>query len=341
MNLGIRSLRAMGAGLAVSLLAAPAAMAAGSVGWTSPANGSSFSVGTLVSPTGQANASGVIGGGLDLVIAMDSSGSMGSLVPIAGSPTRREVQATAATALVNNLPAGSAVSIVDFDSNAFVAQSLTTLPGGLSDVTSAINSVNASGGTDIRDGIVAADNELDANGRSGTSKQILVISDGGSSVSSATAAASAAAADGYTVNTVSFPGGTVSTMEAIALAGGGTFVNFSNNPQDIVDIFGGAGGGVLVGVSGVEITDPDGNTFAAGVDAVGNFTSAAYALKAGANTWTAVATFTDQTTASATLTLFGDDNGGNGATPVPLPAAGWMLVAGLGALGAIRGRRRG
>ncbi|MBN9669562.1 VWA domain-containing protein [Roseibium aggregatum] len=292
-------------------------------------------MGTTVSPAGQANASGTIGGGLDLVIVMDSSGSMGSTVPISGNPSRRQVQQDAATALVNSLPSGSAVSIVDFDSSASVTQGLTELPTGLGSVTTAISNINASGGTNIAAGIAAADGELDANGRSGTSKQILVISDGGSSQTAAENAAAAAAADGYTVNTVSFPGASTSTMEAVAIAGGGTFVNFSSNPQDIVDIFSGSGGGVLVGVSGVQITDPDGNSFAAIVDALGNFTVPGFSLNAGANTWTALASFTDGSTASASLTLYGTST-----TAVPLPASGLLLFAAVGGLGAMRLRRK-
>ncbi len=338
--LSISKVAKLGMIAAGTLVWASVAHAAGSVGWLNPANNSSFPAGTVVAPNGAASATGTIGGGLDLVIVMDSSGSMGATVPIAGSPTRNQVQAQAATALVNNLPAGSAVSIVDFDSNASVTQQLTTLPGGLGNVQTAINNIDAFGGTDIRDGIVAADNELDARGRSGTSKQILVISDGGSNQAQAVAAATDAANDGYIVNTVSFPGSSTSTMQAVATAGNGTFVNFSNNPQDIVNIFSGAGGGVLVGVDNVQITDPDGNVFAAIVDALGNFTVPGFALNPGANTWTALATFTDQTQASASLTLFGTTTGGGGTTPVPLPASGLLLIAAIGGFGVVRRFRK-
>ncbi|MEO1749655.1 MAG: VWA domain-containing protein, partial [Pseudomonadota bacterium] len=223
--------------IAISTLAAPA-FAAGSVAWLNPANGSTFPVGTVVTPDGQANASGTVGGGLDLVLVLDSSGSMGASVPLnipnTPNPTRAQVQQQAANALVNALPAGSNVSVVDFDSSATVVQGLTPTPN--SAINSAINGINASGGTNIGAGIAAADAELDANGNTANSQQILVISDGSSTQSIAEAAAAAAAADGYTVNSVGFPGANTTVLEAVANAGGGTFVNFNNNPQDIINI---------------------------------------------------------------------------------------------------------
>jgi uncharacterized protein YegL len=321
---------------ALSITAA-AANAAGSVAWLSPPNGASFPVGTSVAPTGQASATGTVGGNLDLVLVLDSSGSMASNVSLpSGTISRRQLQQDAANALVNNLPAGTNVGVVDFDGSASVVQTLTSIPSA--GVTNAINGIDASGFTDIAAGITAADNELDARGTPGNSQQILLISDGGSSQFAAEAAATTAAASGYTVNTVGFPGASNSVLQAVATAGGGTFVNFDGNPQDIVDVFSGSQGGVLVGVQGVQITDPDGNSYAATVNALGGFTANGFNLNLGANTFTALATFTDQSTASATLTLFGTQNGT--APPVPLPASALLLLGGLGALGALRRRRR-
>lgn len=320
------------------------AFAASSVGWLNPANNSVFPVGTMVMPDGQASASGTIGGGLDIVLALDSSGSMGGQVfSLPGNPTLRQLQQDAANALIDALPAGTRVGVVDFDSNAFVAQGLTAIPGGSASLKSAVAGIDSSGGTDIRDGIEVAANELTTNGASGSNKQILLISDGDSTQSTAVAAATAAAAQGITVNTVGFPGTNPSTLQAVANAGGGTFTNFSNNAQDIIDIFSGAGGGVLVGVSSVEITDPDGNTTAATVNAVGGFKAGAYNLKAGNNTWKAVAKFTDGSERTAFLTLVGQDGTPPPppppTSPIPLPASAILLGAALMVL-PLRRRRR-
>ncbi|MEM9267737.1 MAG: VWA domain-containing protein [Pseudomonadota bacterium] len=333
MSLNMRRTAAAVVATAALSLTGFAASAVGSVGWLNPANNSSFPVGTMAMPDGQANASGTIGGGLDLMLVLDSSGSMGASVSGTGK-TRQQIQQEAANALVNGLPAGSNVGVVDFDSSASVVQPLTTIPDGA--VNAAINGINASGGTDIASGINAAVGELNANGTPTNSQQILVISDGSTFPDPAPAAAAAAAA-GYTVNSVAFPGANLTTMQDIASSGGGTFVNFTNNPQDIVNIFSGAGGGVLVGVSSVDITDPDGNTYAAAVDAIGNFKANAYNLKLGNNMWTALATFTDGSTATATWNLIGTAGGTN---PVPVPPSMLLMASGLIALGVARRRRK-
>ena len=131
-------------------------------------------------------------------------------------------------------------------------------------------------------------------------------------------------------------------MEAIAIAGGGEFVN-SSNLQDLIDVFTGSGGN-LANISQVDVTLPDG-TFLSNIgltSGLGDFkVPTGYALMAGANTWLVDVLFDDNSSAQASLTIVGTTTGGGGGTsPVPLPAAAWMMLAGLGALGAVRSRRR-
>jgi len=324
------------------------AFAAGSVSFLDPADGTVFPVGTVVNPDGVANAAASNSNALDLVLVLDSSGSFNSGVDLDGDGTndisRRALQQQAAAALVNNLPVATTnVSIVEFDSNANVVQPLVPLDTGLADVLAAIASVDANGGTDIRDGVVAADAELDANARTASNRQILLISDGDSSERLAVEAALAAAADGTVVSTVGFPGADSTTLSAIAAAGGGTFTDLATNPSIALDVFGGGAGGALVGVSSVFVTDPNGQTLEVAVSAFGNFEVGNFAIQAGANVFIAETTFTDGSTETATLTLFGDTGT---TTPVvqdpnavPLPASGILLGAALFGL-TMRRRRR-
>jgi|GEM_PF-698622 len=326
--------------LSIGLLGAASAQAAGTVTFTSPPDGSSYPVATTVAPTGNANITGVSGDGLDLVLVLDSSGSMGTSI---GGKTLRQWQAEAAKALINSLPTvGVSVSIVEFDSSASTVRTLTALTpaSNIALLEAAIDTVNASGGTNIGTGIDAATAELLANGTAGRSQQMLVLSDGYSGGDPVGRAAAAIAAGVDAVNTVGLPGADIATMQAIASAGNGTFTDVTSSVQDLIDLFAGSGGS-LVGVSSVEITDPDGNSYTVAVDALGNFTVDPYALKLGGNTWNALATFTDGSTASATLTLNGLASGG-GTTPsaVPLPGGFPLLLGAIGGMGLFGRRRR-
>ncbi|KNX40165.1 von Willebrand factor type A domain protein [Roseovarius tolerans] len=160
--------------LSVGLFGGSAANAAGSVQFNSPADGSSAVVNTAITPTGSASITGTTGDGLDLVLVLDSSGSMGG--------SRAAAQRAAAKALVASLPTStSSVSIVEFDSDANLVIGLTPLTpaSNITAINAAIDVVDASGGTFIGSGIDEATGILTGAGATASrSQQMVVLSDG-------------------------------------------------------------------------------------------------------------------------------------------------------------------
>ena len=325
---------------AVTLLIAAfsiSAQAATSVTWTSPADGSAFPVGTSVAPTGTASGIGQTGNGLDLMLVLDSSGSMGISQTVGGvTQSRAQWQKDAAIALVNSLPANNiSVGVVEFDSNANLVRLLSPLLTDKALIITAINNVDASGGTFIGSGIQAATAELGINNTAGRSQQMVVFSDGSTAGNPATDAANALAAGVNSVHSVALPGANIATMQNIAAAGNGTFINASSaqGVQDLIDLFSGVGG-TLVGIDHVDITMPDGSFLGCvAVDAFGNFQTPGWLMQLGTNTFTATAFATDGTSATALLTLNGTD-----ASSVPEP--GLLGLLGLGLIGMMGARRR-
>lgn len=315
------------------------ASADGSVQWTDPANNSTFTVGTEVMPEGTADGFGT-GGGLDLALVLDASGSMTINNTSDGVTKRRQQwQADAAKALVNSLPStNTSVAVAQFTGSGFLRQGLTST-ADTTPILDAIDNVGAGGGTNIPNGMSVGQTELVNNGTAGRSKQMVVISDGSTS-GNVTTAAQSAAGDDITVHSVAIPGASISTMQTIANEGGGVFVDFSD-PSDLTGIenfFSGAGGN-FVGVSQVDITMPDGTVLSdVGTDAFGNFKTPGWNMLLGNNVFEVTAFFDDQSEASASLTLVGIAD--TTTTPIPLPAGAWLLLSGLAGLGlARRGRR--
>lgn len=306
-----------------------AANAATSVSWLSPADGSTFATGTNVSPTGQASGVGGTGGtGLDLVLVIDVSGSMyGSNLAAAKA---------AANALVASLPAATtSVGIVRFNSYAQpnVPLGLTPVSSGMGAITNAINGLAAGGGTNLGIGVSAGAQTLAAGHTPGRSVMQVVISDGYGSYSGQAAAAYAGAygVPGVVTHTVGIPGHNVGLMQTIANDGQGVYTD-GNNLAALTGLFSGTGGN-LVGLQNVDVTMPDGTVLTnVATDGLGNFSVGPYALATGANTFVANATGTDGTTASATLTLYGQ------STAVPEP--GSLALLGLGLLGMVGARAK-
>jgi len=314
----------------VGLLSATTAYAAGTVSFSTPANNSTYAPGTSITPTGLASATGTTGDGLDLAIVIDVSGSTlgGGL----------DAEKAAAKALLDTLPAGStSVTIIAFNSSAQTVAQLTPLTPStnIDALKSAIDSLSSGGGTTIGDGIEAAAAELTgANATPGRSTQMVVLSDGVSDGNPAAAAAAAVAAGVDNIHSVAIPGADTTTMAAIATSGNGTFVDLTNEDlSELTSIFDGTGGS-LVGIDHIEITLPDGTVINPNsISGIGAFTvDAAYNLHLGANTWTVTAYFSDQTSATTTVTVY--------ASEVPVPAAWTFMLGGLGMMGAIRLRRR-
>ena len=313
--------------LTVFLLFAGTAMADVSVSWvTQPGD---VCIGTCVTPTGQASGSGQTGGtGLDLILVLDTSGSMSG----AGLTALK----SASIALVNALPSNTTqLGIVEYDSDANLYRQLATLTSARTAWATAINALTAGGVTATGEGIRTATAELTgARAIAGHTKMEVVISDGywNEGISPVTAAGEAWIA-GITVHTVGIPGHNPTEMSNIANAGHGIYTNVTNLAA-LEALFAGTGGN-LVGLDHLDITLPNGtmlNNYP--TDGLGNFVLPNWTMLAGANTFIATAYDTAGNSASANLTL----NGVNCNNQVPEPGTLLLLLCGIPGLAILRRR---
>ncbi len=167
---------------------------------------------------------------IDIMLVMDQSASLKKTDPLGYQPA-------GATGFVENLsPKSDAnIGVVGFNGKSALLQGLTT---HRDDVVAAIQDMERVGGTNIAAGMLTALEELETSGRSGSSRMIMLFTDGKSNQRKAREATRQALALGVTVHTMllgASKGGT-QILEEIALATGGSFIQVTD-PAKLPEAF--------------------------------------------------------------------------------------------------------
>jgi hypothetical protein len=208
---------------------------------SAPADGASI-IDTHTIVAGLASAIGD-GQGVDLMLVLDNSGSLSST-----DPTKERFSAV--RQLFSTLDANANVNIglVRFDETADLKVSLQSASSSRSAIEQWMQSANPGGGTDIASGIRKATEEFIAKGRNGSSKIILVFTDGQDTSSDAEIAAQAAVSQGQVVHIVGLlsqdPTGQ-SKAQSIVQHGQGQFF-LANNPAQLASLFSNPNWSVLI-----------------------------------------------------------------------------------------------
>ncbi len=184
---------------------------------------------TLVDVEGIASAIGGVRY-LDIMFVMDTSASLKRTDP-------SDFRAQGAIGLVRNLSAKSDIQIgvVSFDGKSDVARSLTSDREAVIDT---LRTLPRSGSTNIAAGITSALGELERNGRPGSSKVIMLFTDGMSSKNKAYDAAVEATRRGIPIQTLMLGKDRTGAkiMDTIAWATGGSFLPVSD-PSKLPEAF--------------------------------------------------------------------------------------------------------
>ena len=232
-------------------------------------------------------ASAVGGAAIDLYFILDTSGSLVSTDP-------EDFREQAAVALIQsfNPLANLRIGTIDFDSDAFIASPLTPFADDLGAAAiTAIQGMDQSGNTDIGEAINLAVNDFITNGLPGASRVSILFSDGSPTEGDAIGAANYAHDNNVVVNTVFLgSGGGASLMQQIAAITGGFFLS-TDDPQDLIDIFGEI---PVTGIDNVTVNGVEANLVAGVFDAY-------ICLECGINEIVAVATALDGTVGSDTI----------------------------------------
>jgi len=167
---------------------------------------------------------------LDMIFVMDTSTSLRSTDP-------NDYRSAGAIGLVENLSPRSDIKIgvVTFDANGEVAQEMTADRAA---VVATLRNMPRSGSTNLAAGISAALRELQANGRPGSSRVIMLFTDGQSSRKKAHVAAMNAHASGVTIQTLLLGSDRTGSeiLDEISWATGGSLVQVSD-PSKLPEAF--------------------------------------------------------------------------------------------------------
>ena len=159
---------------------------------------------------------------LDIMFVMDTSGSLRSSDP-------QDYRSLGAIGLIENLSPKSDIKIgvVSFDKRSELAQRMTS---NREDVINTLRLLPRSGSTNLAAGIDAAVAELGRNGRPGSSRVIMLFTDGMSSKNKAYDAAVEATKQGITIQTLMLGSSNSGTkiLDTIAWATGGSFLPVSD-----------------------------------------------------------------------------------------------------------------
>lgn len=184
---------------------------------------------------------------LDMIFVMDTSQSLRSTDP-------KDYRSQGAIGLVRNLSPKSdiKVGVVSFDNKGELAQSLTSDRDA---AVEALRGLPKSGSTNIAAGISRALQELAENGRPGSSRVIMLFTDGMSNERKAYDAAVQSHAHGVTIQSLLLGSNTKGTsiLDTVAWATGGSFLRVSDPtqlPQAFLDMRTTGVDSVLLSVNG-------------------------------------------------------------------------------------------
>lgn len=167
---------------------------------------------------------------IDIMLVMDRSQSLTSTDP-------EDHRAAGAVGFVQSLSPKSDthIGVVGFDRD---SELLQTLSADRDAAVRALQDMARSGGTNIAAGMTTALTELKAHGRPGSSRLIMLFTDGKSNQRKAREATRQAQADGVTVHTMLLGDndGGAEILEEIALATGGSFIQVTD-PAKLPEAF--------------------------------------------------------------------------------------------------------